>query len=129
MPEVQQHEGLQVRKSSLQDELMSTAHVEEAAGIAKWLTQREALGPGDMENAWHRLEVRYGLPWRLFWSLRYRKPRAIASHVYHHLQAVYQAERDRQMKLLRHDIEITKQIAGADSAAVRAAEALVRENE
>lgn len=108
---------------------MSTAHVEEAAGIAKWLTRREALGPGDMENAWHRLEVRYGLPWRLFWSLRYRPPSAIASHLFVQLQAAYQAERDRQMKMLRHEIAITEQIAGSASPAVRAAKALVDEAE
>lgn len=116
-------------KKDFAGERMSTAHVEEAAEIAKWLTRREAVGPGDMENAWHRLETRYGLPWRLFWSLRYRPPREIASHYYARIRAAYDAERDRQMKLLRHDIEITEKIAGADNAAVRAAQTLVGENE
>lgn len=108
---------------------MSTAHVEEAAGIAKWLTQREALGPGDMENAWRRLESRYGLPWRLFWALRYRKPRAIASHFYERLHDVYRAECDRQMKLLRHETIVTEKVAGLASHSVRSAYALLDEDD
>ncbi len=108
---------------------MSTAHVEEAAEISKWLTRREAIGPGDMENAWRRLEVRYGLPWRLFWSLRYRRPSTIASHYYLKLHAVYQAERERQMKLLRHETFVTAQIAGSASDHMVAAQAAIREDE
>lgn len=115
-------------KKSLQGEPMSNqAHVETAIGISKWLTRREASGPGDMENAWHRLGVRYGLPWRLFWSLRYRPPREIASHLYARLQAAYEAERQRQMRKLQHEITITEQVAGPDSNSVRAAKALVGE--
>ena len=116
-------------KKDFASEVMSTAHVEEAAGIAKWLTRREALGPGDMENAWRRLEVRYGLPWRVFWSLRYRPPRSISSTVYAHLQAAYQAERERQMKLLRHETIITEKIAGSASPAVAAAKAALGETD
>jgi hypothetical protein len=46
----------------------------EATGWAKRLTRAEARGPGDIENAWRRLEARYGIPWRSFWALRYRPP-------------------------------------------------------
>lgn len=115
-------------KKILRSELMSSVHVEEAAGIAKWLTRREASGPGDMENAWRRLEARYGLPWRMFWALRYRPPRVIASHLYERLRAAYQAERERQMQNLKHEIVITEKIAGPDSAVVHAAKALVGED-
>lgn len=116
-----------MRKNPLQDEAMSdAAFVDQAATWAKRLTQQEARGPGDIENAWRRLECKYGIPWRTFWSLRYRKPRELTASIFHRLAAAYSAECERQMRLLKHDIEITKAITGSDSAVVRAAEALVR---
>ena len=113
-------------KKFLRSELMITAHVDEASGIAKWLTQKEASGPGDMENAWRRLENRYGLPWRMFWALRYRPPRIIDSVLFERLRAAYQAECGRQMKKLQHELSITEKISGPDNAAVVAAKAVFR---
>jgi hypothetical protein len=113
-----------VRKNPSQDEAMTDAEiVDQAEGWAKRLTQSEARGPGDMENAWRRLESRYGVPWRTFWALRYRKPRDLTASVYHRLAAAYTAECERQMKLLRHEISITKLVAGPDHPAVVASEA------
>lgn len=114
-----------MRKKKLRSALMRSVHVEEASGIAKWLTRREAIGPGDMENAWRRLENRYGLPWRMFWALRYRPPSSIDSVLFERLRAAYQAERDRQMQKLRNEILLTEKIAGPDHAVVHAAKALV----
>src|SRR6266849_7164638 len=102
---------------------MRTAHVDEAQGIAKWLTRREASGPGDMENAWRRLEVRYGLPWRMFWALRYRPPRIIDSVLFERLRAAYKAVCERQMKKLKNEITLTPPDHVAE------AQALVREIE
>jgi hypothetical protein len=116
-------------KDLLRERLMTdAAYVDEAAAWAKRLTQAEARGPGDMENAWHRLEHRYGVPWRAFWSLRYRRPREIAASIYLRLQAAYVAECERQMRLHQHELEITRTKAGADHPAVVAAEALAGEN-
>lgn len=116
-----------MRKSNSQGEEQMTdaAFVDQAAGWAKHLTQREARGPGDMENAWHRLEARYGVPWRAFWALRYRKPRDITVSLYHRLHSAYVAECERQQRLLAHEIETTKTITGSHTAAIRAAETLV----
>lgn len=102
-----------------------SAAVLSAREWATKLLQRETRGPGDMENAMRRLESRYGIPWRTFWSLRYRPPADMLVSVYEKIGAAYQAECDRQERLLRHDIEITKAKTGAFSNAVRAAEALV----
>lgn len=44
------------------------------------------------------------------------------------LQAAYQAECERQLRKLQHEIQITEAIAGADCSAVRAAKALVGED-
>lgn len=101
--------------------------VEQSALWARELTRREARGPGDIESAWHRLQARYGVPFRTFWALRYRRPKSITADIYLRLCAAYQAECDRQMRKLRHELEITKTVAGADHAAVRAAETLVGE--
>jgi hypothetical protein len=40
-------------------------YVDEAARWARFLTQTESRGPGDLENAWSRLERRYGVPARM----------------------------------------------------------------
>lgn len=105
--------------------MSSTAVVDQAASWAKRLTQSEARGPGDLENAWHRLEARYGIPWRAFWSLRYRKPNEIAASIYLSLCAAYEAECQKQVRKLTHEIAITQAIAGAANPAVVAAKTMV----
>jgi len=120
--------SLQVGKKSLRGTMSEAACVDQAAQWASRLTHAESRGPGDIENAWRRLEARYGVPWRAFWALRYRRPRDIAASIYLRLQAAYQAECERQMRLLTHELEITKAIVGPDSAAVAAAQAVVGES-
>lgn len=39
---------------------------------ARFLNQREARGPGDLDNARARIEARYGLPAQVLWRLRYK---------------------------------------------------------
>lgn len=112
-----------------EQEVTEAALVDSCAEWARRMTHTEARGPGDLENAWHRLEARYGVPWRLFWQLRYRKPKVIAAALYLRLLAAYQHECERQTRKLRDEIEITKNKIGADHAAVRAAAALVGEDD
>lgn len=90
------------------------------------LTRRESRGPGDMENAWRRLEARSGIPWRLFWSLRYRLPNVIDHDLWERLRQFYEAECARQARLLKHEAEITKALHPS-AAAIREAEALADE--
>ena len=82
--------------------------IADAQAWANKLLQREARGPGDMENAMRRLEARYGVQWRTFWQLRYRPPADVFVGVYLSLKAAYEAECERQERLLRHEREITK---------------------
>ena len=112
-----------MRKKSLRGEQVNA--VPQAAEWSKALVQREARGSGDTENAMRRLEQRYGIPWRTFWSLRYRKPRSICADIWLSLRAAYLAECERQARKLEHEIEITRAIAGGDDPAVVEAEALV----
>lgn len=106
-------------------DLLDVEHVASARDWAGALVKRESRGPGDTENAMRRLEARYGIPWRTFWSLRYRPPRDILHGIYLRLHAAHQSECERQMRLLKHELEITKARAGSYPASVRAAEAMV----
>lgn len=99
-----------MRKNLLPDEQMSA--VSTAQEWSRQLVQREARGNGDTENAMHRLEQRYGIPWRTFWSLRYRPPKSICADVWLRMRAAHEAELNHQMRKLQHEIEITKAITG-----------------
>jgi hypothetical protein len=103
---------------------MSDALVSDAQGWAKWLILQESRGPGDTENAMRRVAARYGVDFRALWALRYRPPKRIFADIYFVLRAAHAAECERQLRRLRHDLELTKAAAGSHHASVRAAAAL-----
>jgi len=111
--------------------MSETAYLDQAARWSKDLTRMKARGPGDIENAMRSLEREYGIDYWLTWRLRYRlhEIKDIGVSVYMKLAHAYQTECARQQRKLRQEIEITKAIAGADHAAVRAAEALFSEDD
>lgn len=114
--------------SAKSDDRMTTG-VCNARGWANELVRRESRGPGDVENAMRRLETRYGIPWRFFWRLRYRPPDDVLVGVYIKLKVAYEAELERQQRLLRHELAITMAKAGPLAPAVVAAAAVVDEDE
>lgn len=97
--------------------------VAQARQWADDLVRGESRGPGDTENAMRRIGIRTGIPWRVFWALRYRPPPDLWASVHERLRAAYLAECERQMRKLEYDIEITKALAGPDHDTVRAAAA------
>ncbi|CAM5769922.1 hypothetical protein [Bosea minatitlanensis] len=99
--------------------------VDQAADWANEMVLRETRGPGDLPNAMERLERRHDLPAKTLWSLRYRRPKDIFASLYFKLGQAYQAECERQMRRLSHELEITRAIAGSAHPAVASAEALV----
>ena len=105
----------------------SNAYAKDCCSWANALIRREARGPGDQENAMRRLEARYGIPWRTFWSLKYRPPSDVFVSVYMRLRDAYQSECERQKRLLEHEIAICKAKGLADAPAVGAAEAVASE--
>lgn len=107
----------------VETKLMSA--VEQARGWAGEMVRREMRGSSDTAGAMRRLAHRYGIPRSVFHTLRYRSPKDIGASVYLKLLAAYEAECERQRKMLEHELEITRQIAGPHCASVRAAEALV----
>lgn len=61
----------------------------------------------------------HGINWRTFWQLRYRPPSDVFVGVYLSLKAAYEAECERQERLLRHEREVTKAKASAFEAVHR----------
>lgn len=108
-------------------QMTDAAYLDQAALWSKDLTRMKARGPGDTENAMRQIEREYGVEYSFIWSLRYRRDRLkrISKSVFERIEAAYRAECERQMRKLRHELIITKQIAGADSDAVRSAQTLV----
>lgn len=88
--------------------LVYQSGVSEAQMWASHMVLREARGPGDTENAMRRLEGRYGIPWRVFWNLRYRAPADVMVGLYRQLQAAYTQECERQERLLAHERHVAE---------------------
>lgn len=103
--------------------------VNDAKGWAKELVRRESRGPGDNFNAMKRVARRHEMSWRIFWTLRYRPPRDLMTGIYEKLRCAYLAECERQERLLRHEIEITKAKGIVASPGLRAAATLVGEDD
>lgn len=99
--------------------LIYASGVSEAKEWASAMVLREMRSPGDMENAMRRLESRYGIPWRIFHNLRYRPPSDVLVGVWRQLRAAYEAECERQERLLAHERHIAE-------AKVLTAEAVAR---
>lgn len=98
-----------------------------ARDMASALVQREARGPGDLDNAMRRIEQRYGVPYGLLWSLRYRPPKDIVAGAWQTLTNAYRAECERHARRLEHEIQTMKATRDDfDPALADEVEALVR---
>ena len=98
--------------------------VEQAQDWLGFLLRQESRGPGDTDNAMARLARRTGLPRSTLWALRYRPPKDVLASVYLTLRGAYEAEHERQIARLHHDLTAARQAGRADAALVRAAAAL-----
>lgn len=109
--------------------MSDVAFLDQAAQWSKDITRMKSRGPGGTENAMRQIEREYGVDYGFLWSLRYRRDRLkrISKSVFDRIEAAYQAECQRQMRKLRHEVEITETIAGASCASVVEAKALVDE--
>ena len=110
------------------DQMSDAVYIEQAAKWSREIVQLRARGPGDTDNAMRSIEREYGVDYWFLWSLRYRKDRIkeIGISAYLRVYHAWQAEKERQAKKHRHDIDITKAICGPDHPAVVAAQALAR---
>jgi hypothetical protein len=117
------------QKPSPDWQMSDAAYIDQAAHWAKELTRMKSRGPGDLDNAMRRVEREHEIDYSVLYTLRYRRNRLkdIGVSIYMRLQAAYRAECERQMRKLKHELEITKAVAGAGDASVVAAQALVDE--
>lgn len=81
---------------------------DEAKRLANELLRLESRGAGDLENAMRRLANRYGLNWRVFWNLRYRKQKDVSVGVFQKLREAHVAECRRQIERMAHELEIAR---------------------
>lgn len=109
--------------------MSASFHVEDAAEKASWLVCRESRGPGDLPNAMRRISSRYGVPYRVLWALRYRRPADMLVSVYCRLCEAYEAECERQRKLLDHELSISQARTRLGKALVGAGASLAREKD
>lgn len=103
--------------------LVYQSGVSEARMWATTMVLREARGPGDSENAMRRLEHRYGIPWRTVHNLKYRAPADVMVGVWRQLKAAYEAECERQERLLAHERHIAEaKLLAAETMAGKASD-------
>jgi polyhydroxyalkanoate synthesis regulator phasin len=81
---------------------------DEARRIVNELIRIESRGAGDTENAMKRLGNRYGLPWRVFWNVRYRTPKDVFAGVLQRLREAHAEETRRQITRMAHDLEMAR---------------------
>jgi hypothetical protein len=109
--------------------MSDAAYLDQAAGWSRGLTRMKARGTGDTKGAMRSIQREYGIDYGILWSLRYRRGRlkTISHSIYERIAAAYRMECERQIRKLQDEIRRTEAVAGADSTAIRAAKALVGE--
>lgn len=116
-----------MRKKILNGDGESKMSVATASEMARTLVQREAKGPGDLDNAMRRIEARYGIPYSFLWSLRYRPPKELVVSAWQSLRNAYRSECERQARLLQHEIAVMEATEhDFDPALAEQVDALVR---
>lgn len=101
--------------------------VSRAEHWAEAITTHFFRGPGDtVEAAMERASKRTGVPYRTFWSLRYRKPKDLLASIYLTLEDAFDDLCQRQEAKLRQELQTFERIAGdaaINDPAYRAAKA------
>ena len=109
---------MRVCKSSLRSEQQMTdctvsteeEGVRKAAQWARSILAAVHQGPGDdnLEDAMHRAETTYGIPFSTFWSLRFRPPKTIGVAAWFRIKHVYDAICAAQEARLEHDLTLIR---------------------
>lgn len=106
---------------------MSDAYLDRAANWADLMVKRESRGPGDIDNARHRVAQRHGVPYSTFFALKWRKPKCPQRirGIYEQMREAYLNECKRQVACLEQEIQITEALSGPDHSVVVEVKALV----
>lgn len=98
--------------------------VDAATEYVRTMVQRESRGPGDLDNAMHRLEAKYGLPFWSLWHLRKGKAKTVEASLLARIRGAYLDMCAQQAGNLLHEIEIEAAAGTADDADLDLADAL-----
>lgn len=77
-----------------------------AIDYARRMVEAEAKGPGDLENAMHRLETKTGIGYWTLWGLWNRRRKLIDTDLFLRLQGAYYAVCERQLARFRHELAV-----------------------
>lgn len=80
----------------------------QAQRLVNEMLRWESRGAGDMENAMRRLGNRHGIPWRVFWTMKYRTPKDLFVSVFEEIKAAHKAEAQRQLQKVQHELQIAE---------------------
>lgn len=98
-----------------------------ARQYARTLEDREALSNGQpITKARESVARRIGVPPGTLENLRRQRIKGIRAWIFERLRTAYEADCERQLKLLEHELEITRSLAPTAGVSLGEAEAIVR---
>lgn len=80
----------------------------QAQRLVNEMLRWESRGAGDTENAMRRLGNRHGIPWRVFWTMKYRTPKDLFVSVFEEIKAAHKTEAQRQLRKVQHELQIAE---------------------
>lgn len=94
-----------------------------AIDYARKALQAEARGPGDLEEAMHRLEAKTGVGYWTWWGLWNRRRKLVDLDLFQRVRGAYLAVCERQLANVQHTLTIEAAKGGEDDFADLVAEA------
>ena len=95
-------------------EFDQVSSVDLAAEYCRRMLAQEARGPGDIEEAMHRIEIKTGIGYWVQWAFRYRKPKTVDRDLFSRIRGAYLGLCDRQLQRLQHDLAVDRAKGGGD---------------
>ena len=92
---------------------MSSADL--AIDYARKVLSREARGPGDLEEAMHRLEAKTGVGYWTWWGLWNKRRKSVDMDLFSRVRGAYLALCEKQVRALQHDLAVEKAMSGDDT--------------
>lgn len=90
---------------------------------ARKALQAEARGPGDLDEAMHRLEARSGVGYWTWWGLWHRRRKSVDMDLFQRVRGAYLAVCERQLAKVQHTLTVEAAKGGSDDFSDLVAEA------
>lgn len=79
------------------------------------LAQREARGPGDVDNALQRLSQESGIGFWTLWHLYQQRAKTVEAGLRDRIRALYIARCEREIAVLQHELAFERALGGDDA--------------